>query len=166
MKKIFVSIIVALACSGIPSFSFASDVDGIEIVEYGIYKAELIRVEIKDNGGAGTVSDSKNYSLVKQTVKIPVTINTRFGFFYIVKGRPKGESINLTIRVLYPGIKNPKDNKIYYSEDFNLQAEILQKTYFGWHFYSEWELVPGEWNFQLFYKNRKLAEKKFYVTKP
>ena len=39
-------------------------------------------------------------------------------------------------------------------------------TFAGWTFDNQWELIPGEWVFQIYYEGEKLVEKSFTVYNP
>ena len=140
---------------------------GIDIIECGIYTREISRA-VDDKSAAGYRVIVKNEKLVNKTDRIPATIGTRFGIFYIANGEPRGKKIRLRVDVTYPsaGLKNPKTGKISYKDKFFEIAVIGKRMLTGYGFDEAWEAVPGKWTFKLWYGEIKLAEKTFTVYKP
>jgi Tol biopolymer transport system component len=147
-----------------PTEKYFGEVTTIDITEYGIYKAEVIK--------SGTSLDvfstvQTPATLIEQTEKIPAKLGTRFGFRYTINGYSKGEKVDITFKIISPVIKRPNDNK-----EFSAQEVVIMDNAIGYNTYCEyvfektWEMVPGEWRLQLFHSGKKLAEKIFYVYKP
>jgi len=145
---------------------FSVEVTGIDITEYGIYKAEVLKSEASPSVAA-TYQTLGSVTLIEQTDKIPAKLGTRFGFRYTINGYPNGEKVDITLKMISPVIKRPNDNR-----EFSLQEVVLENETIGVNTYSDyvfeepWEMVPGEWRLQLFHNGKKLAEKTFYIYKP
>ena len=142
-------------------------IGGIEIVEYGIYRAKKV-TSVEDKNVVGGSRDAiENFILVSQTNKIPATIGTRFGFRYVIKGEPKGAVITLKMVGKYPapGLKSPGDKRPHYYDQYSLRVAVGD-SFTSYSFDEEWELVTGDWTFEIWYEGRKLAEKIFTVYKP
>jgi hypothetical protein len=150
-----------------PTKRYFGEVTSIDITEYGIYKAEVVKSEASPSG-VGAAQTLASATLIEQTEKIPATPGTRFGFRYTINGFPNGEKVDVTFKVISPVIKRPKDNK-----EFSVQEFVFQNKTIGYNTYCDygfgggtWGMVPGEWRLQLFHNEKKLAEKIFYIYKP
>jgi Tol biopolymer transport system component len=150
----------------VPTKKYSVEVASVDITEYGIYKAVVVKSEASRNQAA-TYQTLGSVTLIEQTEKIPALLGTRFGFRYTINGYPNGEKIDITFKMISPVIKRPVDNK-----EFSVQEVVLKNRIIGYNTYSDyvfeeaWEMVPGEWRLQLFYNGKKLAEKTFYVYRP
>ena len=168
MKKWFWVLVIFGTLQSVPTFSAAAEVYGIEIFDYGIYTA-VVKKEIKDkNLVGGGFSKINQIRFVERTTKIPATQNLTFGFQYLIKGRPQGGKIKIRKTTIFPtaGLKNPKTGKTGYKNEVDLTAKIGEKVCEGYRFDEKWEMVPGKWTIQLWYKGRKLAEERFNVYLP
>ena len=163
----FIAAYMALLCS--PAICLSNEqteVWGIDIVEYGSYRAEIKRMENmpKTPGGRRRIVTATEF--VEKTFRIPAVLGIRFGFTYSVSGTPKGISVPIKIRKKYPGLKDPKKSEVIYSHNYIKLHEIGRSYGTGYGFDHPWELVPGTWTFQFFYKDEPLGEIVFEVYKP
>jgi len=153
-------------CVSLPSLSMAAEVYGVEIVEYGRAVAETERRVEEKNSVLGYRTIIKNVKVVEQTDRIPSTIGTRFGLRYRITGSPEGYGIKITKKMSFPGLKDPKADKVISSSEYELERPIGRLLWTGYTFEEEWECVPGEWTIGLWYGGKKLAEKTFTVYRP
>ena len=146
----------------------ASGSTQIEIVEYGIYTSEIIGTVYAPLTTSGKYNLVKNVTLVKKTDKIPATRGTKFGLFYIIKGDFEGEEIKITEIVKFPnpGYRDPNTGKLFRKSEFSSMKKVGSKNFVAGMFAEDWDLFPGKWKVQLWYKKHKLAEKSFIVFKP
>ncbi len=88
-----------------------------------------------------------------------------FGIEYKINTKPRGRPIQITtvIRFPDPGLTDPKGHTYLQSEDTNI-VEIGHPQLHGYGFDEDWELVPGEWVFEVWHKKAKLISKKFTVV--
>lgn len=148
---------------------FAAQVRGAAIqdamiVDFGIYKgAGETSVDMK-NSPSGKLLVGGAANLVKQTDKIPAKIGVKFGFRFSLSDKEKKR--NLKFVYLFPKIKNPQtgqvSNRFEFSGRYNGDGVLV--GVFN-DFSDPWDLVPGEWTFQVFDGDRMLVEKKFTVVK-
>lgn len=158
---------LALAICGAPFVVAAADIDGAEILRFGIYKADFISKEEAPGAAAGTKNIVQKVVLAEQTANIPARIGMRFGFEYVIKGSPVGDKIDLTYKYLHPGMTNPKTNQLFTSQEIvSKNREIGKAASITYTLDYEWEAVVGEWTLQVFYEGKKLAEKTFHIYKP
>lgn len=168
MKRGIFSISMILGiCLLIPLIAVAADikVKGIKILDYGIYEPEVTKRVKTENGAAELI---KSVKLTEKTEKIPAEIGTSFGIRFLVQGKPKGDVVNLKTVLLFPksGLRHPKTDKIYHKLEGPNRCMIGEKSYTGFEFEQEWNLVPGEWKIQLWYNGKMMTEKAFSVYKP
>jgi hypothetical protein len=167
MTKILMTLMLVFVTCGAPSIVLASDIEGVEILNFGIYKADVIKKEGAAGAAAGYKNIVQNVALIEQTTNIPARVGTRFGFEYVIKGSPAGSTIDLTYKYLHPRMTNPKTNKAFTSQEIvSKNREIGKAATITYTLDYEWEAVVGEWTAQIFYAGKKLAEKTFYIYKP
>lgn len=165
---VFVCSVVLGLCIYLPSPSLSAPIEvyGIEIVEYGRAVAETER-RVEEKGTVlGYRTIIKNIKVVEQTDRIPSTIGTRFGIRYRITGSPQGDGVKIRKKMSLPGLKDPKTDKVIYSSEYELERQIGALLWTGYTFEEDWECVPGEWTIQLWYGEKKLAEKTFTVYRP
>ncbi len=142
-------------------------VRAVEIVGYGIYTArEKVRVQpsTADAPGADGV---KGVTFTEYTTEIPAVLGTSFGIQYLINSSPKGGGMKVTCVILFPdaGLVDPR-GRIYKKSTETITSRIGRKSLYGYGFDEPWELVPGEWVFQIWHKGARLAQKKFTVLPP
>ncbi len=88
-----------------------------------------------------------------------------FGIEYQINTKPRGRPIQITtiIRFPEPGLINPRGHSYLVSKETNM-VEIGHPHLHGYGFDEEWELVPGEWIFEVWHKKAKLISKTFNVV--
>ena len=177
-----------LAC---PSVGYAREpvddnavIEGAEVIEYGLYEADRFgRIDGQDTSiGSVAVLNEETIRLVEKTTRIPAEIGKKFGIKYIFRGAPHNAYVELTIRVITPGLTRPPDPgpQLYTpqgvrlpnrqntamartSEQWSSHANLNKPAYDFFGFEHEWELMPGTWTFQIWYKDKILAEQSFEV---
>lgn len=160
--------LVLLVAASLTPPAYAADVSAVVITHYGTIQDKGVDRTVKAPGTiSGRVTLMKDARLVEQTDRIPATMGTQFGVFYNVIGEPEGAKVPLTIKFTTPGLRGPGAKEPRYVEQWEATSEIGEKV--SWTYYAfehEWELVPGTWTIELYYKDRKLAEQSFEVYKP
>lgn len=141
------------------------NIQGLEIVSYGIYTADKAGTRRDANGVLTTNIDNIRISAATRTV--PAQIGVKFGLQYKVVGTPAGAPVQLREVVIYPpgGIHPPgKDTLISVAADVSVKIGTeMRSDFYG--FDDSWELVPGTWTFQIWRGTHRLAEQKFTVVK-
>src|SRR5438128_8313992 len=123
----------------------AAVVHGIDILEYGIYKGDVVG-RIEDKGVAGGTRDSvENFKLILQTKKVPAKLGTRVGFRYAVRGSPEGAVVMLKMVGKYPapGLMDPKTKQTRRKDEYTLPVP-LGESFTSFSFDRQWEVVPGD----------------------
>ncbi len=141
-----------------------AQVRSIEIVEFGIYTADVLSSQRDSRGVMQTTST--NFRLAVATTVVPAQIGVRFGFRYVIAGDPPGGDAVLKKVVIFPpaGVKSPMVAQPLRRNESTVKAKVGETGYTGYKFDDTWELVPGSWAIELWSGNRKLAEKTFTVA--
>jgi hypothetical protein len=141
-------------------------VTAAEIVEYGIYTAEIETAKRDANGVLQ--SNLGNIRHTATTTTVPARHGVRFGVRYKIIGAPSGATIPIKFVTVFPpaGLSPPNVAQPIHNSESNVTLKIGDTGYHDYGFDDPWELVPGSWTIQIWYGNNKLAEKNFTVTPP
>jgi Domain of unknown function (DUF3859) len=145
-----------------------AQIERIDIAGKGIYQVTVGKLTPDKQSPTGMVASVKNVKLVEETTTVPARIGLEFGIQYAIVGVPKGAKVPIRIVNVYPkqGLRNPKTRKTVRRAEIVRNKVIGELNYAGYAFENKWEIVPGVWKFELWHKNRKLAEQSFTVTRP
>ena len=93
---------------------------------------------------------------------IPAQIGTTFGFCYNVIGRPHAAPVELRQVVIFPspGLTPSSSSKPITQDEFVLQTRIGETSYASYTLEDAFELLPGNWIFEIWQGDRKLAPKR------
>src|ERR1700730_17771452 len=144
----------------------AQSIDAIEVIEYGLFKSEITERADAPSVATGKFSRVTDFTNVEVTRTIPALLGVEFGFRYKILGAPNGADVPLTIVDRFPeqGFHKPDASETFYQEEYVETQPIGAIGYAGYGFSKSWELVPGVWTIEIWYKARKLAEQNFTVT--
>jgi hypothetical protein len=162
----FLSIIVLFSLSfGV----FATDlaVRAAEIVGFGIFDASTTVPRHGHTPSTMAKDDVRGIRFMEYTTDIPAELGVNFGFQYVINSSPKGKPIRVTTVIKFPegGLQRPGAR--LYTESRDTHDVIMgNKLLHGYGFDEEWEIVPGKWVFELWYKDARLIKKTFTVYSP
>lgn len=140
----------------------AGDALSVEIVEHGIYTAEVASTVRDSNGIQRNVL--ANICHVATTKTVPAKYGLHFGFRYRVTGPDAGQVLDLKKAVQFPAsMMPPGPAKPMTMYEYAFSARTGITSYTGYSFDHAWEFVPGTWTFQILQRERKLAELSFTV---
>jgi len=131
-------------------------------LSYGTCTTKTIYTEKQKNSPSGELTLSNNFKLIEQTNKIPASLGQRFGVEYILQSNVTTDIIVEQVWIFPTSIKNEK-GKIYKELRYKAEKPTNDETYSVYAFDKEFEIVKGEWIFQMIYNGNLLCEKKFYV---
>jgi len=145
------------------SVSAASSPDmSVTLLNYGTFTAESNNTDtsiyIK-----GEVDAVKGMKLIDQTDQIDGSVGVRFGYSFITHFDPKYSQATLKMITRYPEMKNPKTGKTKIQDTFPFQVANGLPEYRGWYFGEDWEVVKGEWYFDIYFDNKLIHTKMFIV---
>ena len=156
----FVALIVAIA--GLASPVAAQIVGDVEIVEQGIYTADIDRTVRGPDGLFRNVLS--NICHVVETTTIPARLGLHFGFRYRIGGVAQGRVIDVRKLTLFPtAMQPPGATKPITRAEHTYQRQIGTIGFTGYAFDETSELMPGIWTFQMWLGGRMLSEVKFTV---
>lgn len=142
----------------------------VKLVDYGIY--EFTRVSIRNAAATaeGRIWEGKDCKLLFRTDVIPAKLLTSFGIRCNLQAKLAGNEISNTMPIQVT-IRHPKfiyadTKKESTKEEWISRQSPYGMAYIGYKFDHEYEMVPGEWVFELRYQNVLLVEKKFIVQRP
>jgi hypothetical protein len=148
-----------------PSHAQDTFINAAETLAYGVFTSSdrntFTKAATDDAPPADTV---ENYRFREFTTQIPMALGTEFGLEYQINTKPKGRPISITTVIRFPevGLKQPRGRK-YRSSRESKRVSIGDPQLHGYGFDEAWELVPGEWVFEVWHKKAKLITKTFTV---
>ena len=165
MNRILSTIVFLSLSSGV----FATDlaVRAAEIVGFGIFDASSTVAQHGFTPSTMAKDDVRGIRFVEYTTDIPAELGVNFGFQYIINSSPKGKPIRVTTVIKFPegGLQRPGARLYTESRDTH-DVIIGRKALHGYGFDEEWEMVPGTWVFELWYKDARLIKKTFTIYSP
>jgi hypothetical protein len=140
--------------------SRAGDSVAIEILEYGLFTSE----EVAPSTG---VYETMRSATVTKVCHVMTTSTVsagggEFGLRYRVLGSPAGRPVGITHVLIYPDARIPTDSPVFYVT--NRQDERLVTGSTGYRGWANRRTRPGTWTFQIWEKDRMLAETVFTVV--
>jgi hypothetical protein len=136
---------------------------GVEIVQYGLFRSEIVERQSDSTGVMHNVVDKVCHIATTETV--PLKIGVHFGVRYRVTGPVAGERVVLNKVIRYPAVMTPPPPARPSSAVSSLvELRVGTTTYTEYALEQSWELAPGTWTFQFFERDRKLAEFSFTVS--
>ena len=162
--RIFPAVFLALAVAQAGADT-SLRVRAVEIVGYGIFTARETARDDRRSGPPLAGDVVKGITFTDYTTTIPAQLGTSFGIQYLINSSPKGASFPVTCVILFPegGLVNPR-GRVFQDSSEDLTTVIGRKTIYGYGFDEPWELVPGEWVFEIWHKDTRLARKTFNVV--
>jgi hypothetical protein len=143
-----------------------TEITGAKILNYGICTATTTKkVKAKDTA-SGKRKIIKDTEFVETTTKIPAILGNSFCIRYSIEGKPDDRRIKLRVKLIHPIIKNPDEGTTETISAIDIKPKIGSISTTNFTFDTESELIPGNYTFQIYYKDRKLLEKTFSVYLP
>jgi len=143
------------------------------VIEYGVYDT-LRKGRVRDEIGANTgkIINKPVLEIAEQTNRIPLVKGTYFAYRYRLMNFPKVEAkkpaIELRKVLIHPEMTLP-DGSIATGSDrtFNGRAFAGQVIGFdGYAFNEDYELVEGDWTFQIWFQDHLMVEQTFTAYWP
>ena len=142
--------------------------DRIELLQFGLYKAERTSDTAAPGTPAGQVHTITSVTFTDATPRIPARLGTRFGIQFRVVGTPADQ--NVTLREIWrlpaPGLRNPTSGNIYRESVVEFTMPLGATRVRGYGFDHDWEVVPGDWTIEIWDGQRRLLAYTFNVYRP
>lgn len=157
-------------CLLAPFYASAEDtlINAAETLAYGTFSSSERNTYTKGaTDEAPPVDSVEKYRFENFTNRIPMILGTEFGIEYQINTKPKGRPISITTIIQFPeaGLKQPGGRK-YRKSTETKRVSIGDPQLHGYGFDEPWELVPGEWTFEVWHKKAKLITKTFTIYEP
>ena len=143
------------------------------IFEYGIYNTVRNgRVVASLETGTGKVVNSPVLDLKEKTTRIPLIKGLFFSYRYRIQDMLKEDAIKpvaeLRRVLIHPPMKLPNGNTSTGSDRIVKERTSARQViaFHGYGFHEDYELVEGEWTFQVWYRDKMMVEQKFTTYKP
>lgn len=143
-------------------------VTGAEITWYGYYWASTQKREADPAASGGSRRTSSNIKPPDvNSDEIILNDNTRFGLGYRLLGEPKGAAVRIRSVQWFPepGVFNRQTKKRERLGVFERDQRIGADLFMGFVVDKAANLPTGNWVFELWYGDRKLADKTFAVQR-
>jgi len=134
---------------------------GVEIVQYGLFRSDIVGKQPDAGGVIHNVVG--NICHVATTDIVPMRIGVHFGLRYRVTGPVAGERVRLRRVIRYPAVMTPPGGRPASLVSNAVELRAGTTSYAEYALEQPWELVAGTWTFQFFERDRKLAEFSFTV---
>ena len=158
LKLVTVGMIIIGLAVLCPFVSQASEVDSVEIIDFGLYKTTFASWQEAPNTQRGEIQLIGSRELIRRTKRIPGKGGTEFGIRYVVNGQEEGGQVDLLVRVVHSDSQT--------SEEWTASRQIGSPSFDGWRLGADSQITPGKLTIQLFHEGIKLAEKSFTVYEP
>jgi len=144
-----------------------------QVFQFGIYKANK-KGQITTSKATNTGKVVRNPELehVSMTDRIPLAKDTYFGYQFRLWNLPPEAMIKPVMKLrkvlIHPEMTLPDGSKSTgWDRSFKGRVETQQVLGFdGYAFNEDYELVEGDWIFQIWYQDQKLIERKFVSVQP
>ncbi|MCH8257082.1 MAG: DUF3859 domain-containing protein [Proteobacteria bacterium] len=165
MTKLFFSCLVLCLANLVHADELR--VNAAEIVGYGIFDTSSTVPGRRFTASSIAQDNVKGVRFIEYTTDIPAQLGLNFGIQYVINSSPRGQHIRLTSVVKFPqgGLQRPRGRLYAESRDTH-EVAIGRKVLHGYGFDEEWEMVPGTWIFELWYRDARLIKKTFNVYLP
>jgi hypothetical protein len=157
-----------LLFSSVPAGAQDTYINAAETLAFGIFASEEVKTRVKGASDAAPPADSVGkYRFQEFTNKIPMIQGTEFGIEYQINSRPRGRPMDITTIIKFPepGLKQPR-GRTYLTSKETKKVKIGEPQLHGYGFDEDWELVAGEWVFEVWHKKAKLISKPFTIYDP
>jgi len=139
------------------------------VLQYGLYtlvKGGEVVDDPKTSTGKGV---SKPVITRDRTVeRIPLVRDKYMAYQYRLSNLPEKSRVKLRRVLKHPAFTLP-DGTISTGSDFTITKKLVRGEVFSYDAYAlneDYEMVEGEWLFQIWYKDKKLVEQKFTTYTP
>ena len=80
------------------------------------------------------------------------------------RGGEQHRPMKITARIQFPegGLITPT-GEVYHASEESMYIKLEEESFYGFGFDETWEIVPGDWKFQIKYKNAIIAQKTLTV---
>ncbi len=165
MKRLLTFAAALLLVAAVSSAAFPQGIQRIDVINFGIYRADRIKQEDAPATPAGVLGYVANLELLEAKTTIPALRGLRFGFEFKIVGQ-SGASVRLKFVILIPqpGIqRGGTGNRLVRGEYFKY-VTVGEPSYLGYKFDYPWEIVLGKWTLEIWDGSRRLTSQVFDIA--
>jgi len=161
---IAVSAIFLTACASTPELTSdqVSNID-VKVADYGVYElGKLNEIDDKDYI-AGSSLEAETLIHTKTTDSLVAQVGITFGVNFSISGLPTERKMTFREVMVFPEMTDPETGvkQSYYETTAKYNNNLTK--FKGFTFEYDWELVKGDWTYQIYYQDTLLAEQVFDV---
>jgi len=159
----YLTILLVFGCSNVRKVN--SDMPlklDLKELNYGICETETEYIEKAESSPSGNHIYSYGFKLIKQTDRIPGKLGQKFGIEFIMKSNVT-KLISVEQVWIFPTIIKDDKGKEFKELRYTIGKPTNENTYSTYTLEKEYEVVKGEWIYQMFYDGKKIYERKFYI---
>lgn len=145
--------------------SMAADLEALQIVEFGLYRAAVRGSREAPQTVTGGVNVLKDVEFYSHTDRVPARHGIRFGTRFRLIGSPGGRPVALRSvwRIPEPGIRNQKTGKLFRESISDTQAKLGSTRMLGYSFTSPGSVICGDWVQEVWWAGQKMLSQIFVV---
>lgn len=136
----------------------------VDIVRSGlveqVYSGE---VESAPDSATGVVTLTEDVRYIEETDRIPARLGTSFSIDYMVLGGGGPLEIELEMRTVHPPMRNPDTGRVSTLSRWTTTARKYQVRGRSYTLEYDWEVVPGDWAFEIYHDDVLLARQDFVL---
>jgi hypothetical protein len=156
--------VLSATTNRIRSVSGATTSQGIQLLEYGIFRKLASTNDVSEPGSlTGARHAVSKVALIESTTNVQARIGTSFGFRVKFPGKNSNEVVPCAAKCLHPRLIDPSSGRSSEVDQWDTSGLSGQDEYIGYTFDNDWELVPGRWTLQVFQGTQLVLEKTFNV---
>jgi hypothetical protein len=167
------------SCDGYQSASINTDKQNDIVADATMPSGRILRAGVFSKVSGGNVIDRAETStgkalsklvmtFIREAERIPIKQDTMLGYQYRLSGLPDIHSIQLRRVLKHPAFTLP-DGTVKTGSDYIINKRVERNEVFGYDVYAlneDYEMVEGEWVFQLWFDDKKLVEQTFTTYWP
>lgn len=164
LRVLGAGVFLVAVLSALPASPDDYRVDGVSILERGIFRATSDHPPIAESS-FGSVAKVRNVALVQGTTTIHARKSLRFGVRYTITGSPAGAPVDIRLVTRFPevGLLNPATGVRHDKSEYTIRSAIGTPAYREFTFDQAWEIVAGEWVFEFWQGDRNIGSQSFCV---
>jgi Domain of unknown function (DUF3859) len=159
-----------LAAAASDAVAQTPTVIGVTITNVGTYTAESKSAPARSGqqSPTSTIGTVRDWRFTSDSHDVLGKVGTQFGLEFRIDGAPPGEDVTLYLALVFPpqGIRNPNTGEMMHTARIAFpNMKIGARCVLGYGFDNDWEIAPGLWTMQIWYRNEMLAGESFTVEK-
>ena len=132
----------------------------IEVTEFGIYTCQKVATIPTAEASAGIMTTARDFKLIEATDRIAIAKGTLFGITVSYESA-EYKSIEITLKILHPEMDDPYLKKAVTVSTLKWPIRSGVPAHFGYMPKEAFEMVRGNWTFEIWYRNELSCSKTF-----